>query len=341
MITEEMLRTAAARSSEIYTAKLEADYDPSVQHTFSPAFEKKIRKLKRRADHPVLYRTMQRVASFALALLIGGSALIAVNTEARAAFIGWIKEMYETYLVLRYEGPDHTATAMDYRLTWIPDGYTKFDSDKTEKFGYIVYSNDEGKMLKFVYAVSGTFFTEVEGAEERRVSVNGFDATMMIMTDGSKGSMITWTDESGTMLAISAYASAEDLIRLAESVQRSDDIAEKNSSYRPAWVPEEYSISRETDTGGSITVFYQNDEHQTLRVHYIYEPDAINIFVDAEDGNFKTVSVGDYSADLVLFDDPTVASDLVWIDRDNCVFCISAFLDEADMLRVANSIYEK
>ena len=47
MITEEMLCAAAARSCELYTADLESGYNADVLHEFSPAFEKKIRKLKR------------------------------------------------------------------------------------------------------------------------------------------------------------------------------------------------------------------------------------------------------------------------------------------------------
>ena len=45
MITEEMLRAAAARSSEIYTEWLEKGYDPQNRHEFSPEFEKRIRDI--------------------------------------------------------------------------------------------------------------------------------------------------------------------------------------------------------------------------------------------------------------------------------------------------------
>lgn len=82
MITEEMLCAAAARSCELYTADLESGYNADVLHEFSPAFEKKIRKLKRRADHPAFYRTMNRVASILLAILIAIGAWISVDTEA-------------------------------------------------------------------------------------------------------------------------------------------------------------------------------------------------------------------------------------------------------------------
>ena len=74
---------------------LESGYNADVLHEFSPAFEKKIRKLKRRADHPAFYRTMNRVASILLAILIAIGAWISVDAEARAAVVGWVKEIYE------------------------------------------------------------------------------------------------------------------------------------------------------------------------------------------------------------------------------------------------------
>ena len=64
MITEDMLREAAEESLKDYVNSLERDYDPEHPHKFSLQFEKKIKKLKRKAEHPVLYRTLQRAASF-------------------------------------------------------------------------------------------------------------------------------------------------------------------------------------------------------------------------------------------------------------------------------------
>ena len=46
MITEEMLRQAAARSCAIYVAHLGKGYNPHNQHEFSPEFEKRIQDLK-------------------------------------------------------------------------------------------------------------------------------------------------------------------------------------------------------------------------------------------------------------------------------------------------------
>jgi len=48
MITEAMLREAAHRASEVYTAYYEKDYDPKVPYAFPPEFEKKIDRLTHR-----------------------------------------------------------------------------------------------------------------------------------------------------------------------------------------------------------------------------------------------------------------------------------------------------
>ena len=94
MITEEMLCAAAARSCEIYVSYLERGYNPENQHEFSLQFKKKIKKLKRKADHPVFYHAARRIASIVLAILIAGGVWITVDAEARAAFVGWVKEVY-------------------------------------------------------------------------------------------------------------------------------------------------------------------------------------------------------------------------------------------------------
>jgi len=94
VIPEEMLREAAARSFENYVFALLSDYDPEYRWAFSPAFEKRIRRLRRRADHPVIYRTLKRVAVFLLALLAAGAVWIAADKEARAAFFDWFDDAF-------------------------------------------------------------------------------------------------------------------------------------------------------------------------------------------------------------------------------------------------------
>ena len=124
-----MLRSAAEKSCEIYVNRLEAGYDPKTQHKFSPEFEKKIKKLERKANHPIVYRSLQRIASIILVCLIACSAWLTVDAEARAAFFGWVKEIYETYFVYRFEG------SADYS-----------NSTVARPLCPLLYFNDEGSL---------------------------------------------------------------------------------------------------------------------------------------------------------------------------------------------------
>ena len=92
--------------------------------TFSPAFERKMKKLIRRADHPVWYRIAQAAACLLLAALLSGCTVLAVSPEARAAFAGWVREVYETWFVYRYTGEEQpTSENTVYAPTWVPEGY--------------------------------------------------------------------------------------------------------------------------------------------------------------------------------------------------------------------------
>lgn len=110
MITDAQLRKAAEKSSDLYLHYVERDYNSTPPHEFSASFEKKIKKLRKRADHPYFYKTLHKAAAVILAILISGSAWLAVDTEARAAFFGWVKEIYETYFVYRFASNSDEAS---------------------------------------------------------------------------------------------------------------------------------------------------------------------------------------------------------------------------------------
>ena len=95
MIDEALLRSAAAKSIEKHVAAVEANLVSMERHMFSDQFERKIRKLTKRSNHPVLYHAVKRVASVVLAIILTGSVWLAVDVDARAAFVGWAKETKE------------------------------------------------------------------------------------------------------------------------------------------------------------------------------------------------------------------------------------------------------
>ena len=222
MITDEMLREAARESLDDDVNSLERDYDPNHPHQFSKEFEKKIERLKRRAKHPVFYKTMRRVASIALAILVTGSAWITVDAEARAAVVGWVKEIYETYFVFRHDGiTDTNAESADYRPMWIPDGYSEFRVNTSETRTVVIYTNDVGEMIRFNFIQNPDetdWFIDVSQSDIKNAIVNGNKANLLIARNSNEANGIAWVS-ADTAFYVTGFVDEKDLVRIAESVE--------------------------------------------------------------------------------------------------------------------------
>ncbi len=224
LISEEHLRMAANRASELYVTHLEQNYDPSNQHIFSVEFERKIERLKYRADHPFVYHTIRRIASIILAILVSGSVYLTVNVEARAAFVGWVKEIYEVFFVYHFSGElDITEGPDNYEPNWLPDGYTKVNEFDTGSRISIIYQNESGLFLKlnYFYNPSETdAFVDGEGGEMTSIKINDFDADLLLSHNPTVANSITWIDDHERAFFISAYLDERDLIKLANSIYK-------------------------------------------------------------------------------------------------------------------------
>ena len=221
MIPEDMLRAAAEKSCKIYSDKLEENYDANLEHEFSHEFEKKIKKLKYRANHPILYSSLRRVAVVLLVIFIGSGTWLSVNAEARAAFFGWVKEIYETYFVYRYEGEVDNIHQTNYRPTWVPDGYVETLCENDGNAVFVVYSDNAGNVMNFNYTVDPSepiWFIDRNNSITMQTSINGNAAELFVSTDSNTGNSIIWSTEDNTSFFISAFLSEEELIRMAESV---------------------------------------------------------------------------------------------------------------------------
>lgn len=97
-----------ARRVILDTARLEygALLKEAPEHSFSPSFERKMKRLLRRGRHPVWYKALHAAACLLLALLLSGCAVLAVSPAAREAFAGWVREVHDTYFSYQYVGPD-------------------------------------------------------------------------------------------------------------------------------------------------------------------------------------------------------------------------------------------
>ena len=222
MITDEMLRSSAARSSELFAHTITSDYDPAQQYEPSDLFEKKIRKLFHRAKHPYFYKAIQRIASIFLAAILIGSMYLAVDTEARAAFLDWIKEVYEHSIVYRIMPSSAAKDLPHYELTWLPDGFGEPDIYENETVYSALYQNSStGEIVIFYYyrlssEVQAKLFTD---QQPEHVLVNGIIADFYAASSDSESNNLLWIDtEAGVFCAIDSNLSKDVILHIAESI---------------------------------------------------------------------------------------------------------------------------
>ena len=113
-VTDDVIIQAAKRVGEAMLASLPEPEDCT--HEFSPEFERSmerlIQKTKRRAH---VRRCLRSIAVAALAVVIGLSAWLAVDTEAQAAVVEWVRTAYEDSIVYEFFHPGAAGDDNSYR----------------------------------------------------------------------------------------------------------------------------------------------------------------------------------------------------------------------------------
>lgn len=222
MISEERLRQAAIVAGKAYTDSIPAP--ESFHHSFSPAFERKMRRVLRRGNHPVAYRVLQRVAGLVLTIIVSGSIWLSVNAEAREVFFRWVSEWTEGAYHYFIPGSESSeASSVKYSPPEIPDGYFLLDSLQPEDgSGRYEYANEEGRVFRFTYDLSGDieFYLLTNTGERHPIEVNGKSAWFYPAESDNNSNALIWVDEeTGALLSVSGFFDEESLIQWAEGVQ--------------------------------------------------------------------------------------------------------------------------
>ena len=213
---EKLLRDAAHDAENAMVSDFEAH---NAEHSFSPAFEAKLHRLP---NVRLVKHTLQRVASFALVLLMGCTVWLGTDAEARERFIGWLKAVESRDSVHYYfDGVDDTAPVR-YEMTKLPEGYVFVVEYDMENGDYLqVYKNTDGKQFGFSVLQSddAQAFLQIDNALCKYIDVNGITAEFYYGELSGDSNTIVWIDETTkTMFLIDGFFSEQELVDFAESV---------------------------------------------------------------------------------------------------------------------------
>lgn len=221
-LTDEVLRDAAIHVRQAMLDSLPADNE--YRHEFSPKFEAKMEKLLKQAKRRYhIGRITQQAAAIALAALVGISTWLAVDTEARAAALRWVREIYENSVIFHFFGDEDANADLSYEPTWLPDGCIRETENSNAVGKTIVYHDINDELLLFrCYRIHDGFQGQSifdSEFEIKTAEVNGMNAEFYIPSDPAESSELSWIDEEiGVVFSVIGYLSENDLLRIAESV---------------------------------------------------------------------------------------------------------------------------
>ena len=184
-----------------------------------------MKKLARRTDHPVIYWVQKAVACILLTILIGGGGILTFSTEARAAFVGWVREIYEEYFVYYFTG-DIRSSSEDFAFSpsWLPDGYTESFISELSGQTIMVFENENKEQLTFGYSKNLGYwklYVDIDNSEVRQVEVSGQIADMYSSSSNESAKHLVWIDENiDCVFFISANLSEDTIVQIAEGISR-------------------------------------------------------------------------------------------------------------------------
>ena len=192
--------------------------------TFSATFERRMKKLIRRADHPIRYRVTQAVACLLLAALLSGCTVLAISPEARGAFVGWVREVSEGWFVYHYTGETQDSPKdVVYCPAWVPDGYKLITEPEVGPQQTAIYENPEGDQINFICIInteSAALYIEDKGDQSLDVYVGNILANLYLDPHEGNPNALVWEDgDKGFFFWIHAPLTGEELIKIAESVE--------------------------------------------------------------------------------------------------------------------------
>ena len=68
------------------------------------------------------------------------------------------------------------------------------------------------------------------------------------------------------------------------------------------------------------------------------ESENMKMLTVAKGGTHSIIEINGYQADMLLFDDPETSNCTLWTDENNCAHAVHAFLDEAALIELAESV---
>lgn len=312
--------------------------------SFTPAFERRMKKLLRRAAHPVRYRFAQAAACAALLVLLSGCSVLAFSPQARAAFVGWVREVYASWSVYRYTG-EAEQEIMDtvYYPAWVPQGYALLREPQPGTYVHALYENQNQQLLRLSYLRGEhniSLQVQWKGAEVEDVTVNGHPAELYRNPEDGPNVLVWAEPEQDVVFWLTAGLTPEELVQTAESVQESDPLPRR---YCVTWLPPNgYFLSDQWEEAGKGEITFESNDEIRLIFGYSDDlPGGTPYDAVQETDSGEAVHVGDLTGTLYPAGPGQRETVLLWQDADHLFWISARDITPDGVLQTAESVIVK
>ena len=199
-----------------------------IDHVFSDRFEKNMKSVIRKNNHPQLKRVLRMAASFALVILISGGSVMALSPTARAAVKGWLFGQEGTVFSYTSIGTKtESEVSYKYDLAVIPEGYVLWQEILDETQSIMLYAEEEtGHLLKITATPNdGTSAMFLITTTDQKETVQIGDITADFYPSESEDSSpgLAWIDpDNDYLICLDGFFCQEELIDMAISLVKTE-----------------------------------------------------------------------------------------------------------------------
>ena len=226
MISNEFIRQATEEYLEESMPAIPTENE--IDHVFSDRFEKNMKSVIRKNNHPQLKRVLRMAASFALVILISGGSVMALSPTARAAVKGWLFGQEGTVFSYTSIGTKtESEVSYKYDLAVIPEGYVLWQEIVDETQSIMLYAEEEtGHLLKITATPNdGTSAMFLITTTDQKETVQIGDITADFYPSESEDSSpgLAWIDpDNDYLICLDGFFCQEELIDMAISLVKTE-----------------------------------------------------------------------------------------------------------------------
>lgn len=202
-----------------------SDEELKREYPFSTSFDKKMRKLLKRADSNRMVRftpiiVFKRVVVCIAMLSVMTTCVFATVPSVREAVVTTVIEWYDKYIRVAFSSDRITDIKLSESVSvdYLPEGYSLLSSEIQDAYFYSTYKNEHGNLITITIISGADTFQDVDNENREQSFVSFGSITNAIFSKGDNNNNVLSYSDCGLQVVIFSNEPLEEFIKIAENI---------------------------------------------------------------------------------------------------------------------------